>query len=60
MQFYTDPAREQDAHALPDAEVFQASENPSDPEYGCLDVGSFYWWLCFPGCQPDGDPNGIQ
>ena len=18
----------------------------------------FYWWACFPGCLPDGDPNG--
>jgi len=18
----------------------------------------FYWWTCFPGCIPDGEPNG--
>ena len=18
----------------------------------------FYWWACFPGCMPDGDPMG--
>jgi len=18
----------------------------------------FYWWSCFPGCLPDGEPNG--
>jgi hypothetical protein len=22
-----------------------------------VDAG-FYWWPCFPGCMPDGDPSG--
>jgi hypothetical protein len=22
-----------------------------------VDAG-FYWWACFPGCMPDGDPIG--
>lgn len=21
-------------------------------------TGGWYWWACFPGCLPDGDPNG--
>lgn len=24
---------------------------------GRLRVG-WYWWACFPGCLPDGEPNG--
>lgn len=23
-----------------------------------LDRTGWYWWACFPGCLPDGDPNG--
>lgn len=58
MQFYCDPEREQDAHALPDAEtfhsdaVFHASRMPENLERG------WYWWACFPGCLPDGPPSG--
>lgn len=26
-------------------------------EYGGLEEG-WYWQSCFPGCLPDGDPNG--
>ena len=22
------------------------------------DLRGWYWWSCFPGCLPDGDPNG--
>jgi hypothetical protein len=31
-----------------------------DPESNSetsLDAG-WYWWACFPGCLPDGDPSG--
>ncbi len=51
MQFYFDPSRESDPDALPDGEVF----------WGTPDEGlkpSWYWWSCFPGCLPDGDPVG--
>ena len=67
MQFYTDPTRESDPHALPDAEVFyiepggwSPSEIEGDYESGDtreLEPG-WYWWACFPGCLPDGDPIG--
>lgn len=29
----------------------------TDDEGDCLGSG-WYWWACFPGCLPDGEPNG--
>ena len=59
-QFYTEPERETDPHALPDAETFRIPEDyqpePVDDEEPYPD--GWYWWSCFPGCIPDGDPNG--
>lgn len=46
-QIYSDPEREHDPHALPDIEVFYDREN-----------NAWFWWACFPGCLPDGDPIG--
>ena len=42
-------------------EIFQGPEyseitNPEDPGY--LESRKWYWWSCFPGCLPDGDPCG--
>ena len=55
MQFYTDPARESEPHALPDAEVFHST----DCADGDLELeDGYYWRSCFPGCLPDGDPMG--
>ena len=67
-QFYFDPSRENETHALPDAELFYVNK------YGLLDGEQFYldrqdgtyqlaeegwyYWACFPGCLPDGDPIG--
>lgn len=72
MQFYTDPSREQDPHALPDAETFELANREllSDFRQFVLDrmaeddtllpsdLHGWYWWPCFPGCLPDGDPVG--
>tara|TARA_Y100001937_G_scaffold1078_1_gene1307 strand:- start:23116 stop:23337 length:222 start_codon:yes stop_codon:yes gene_type:complete len=55
MQFYTDPEREKDPNALPDAEVFHSSTYGHDVEG--YDDG-YYWWSCSPGCLPDGDAIG--
>lgn len=71
MQFYTDPEREKDPNALPNAEVFEwevpssataeallryeTLQNDDDDEP--LEPG-FYWWACMPGCLPDSDPQG--
>ena len=57
MQFYTDPTLETNPHALPDAEVFHSLDYRA--EHGAwLPEPGFYWWPCFPGCLPDGDPIG--
>jgi len=59
MQVYSDPKREAEEHALPDVEVFfytdydHHAENPEDS----LEPG-YYFWYCFPGCLPDGEPFG--
>lgn len=59
-QNYSDPTREHDPHALPNIEVFfHAHDNHCghNVEEGCGGEG-WYWWACFPGCLPDGDPIG--
>lgn len=56
MQAYSDPNRESDAYALPDVEVFWSDEQTTE-EGEALEAG-WYWWSCFPGCLPDGDPTG--
>lgn len=58
-QFYFDPSREGDKRSLPDAEVFYAEcgELGEDGDGDPLPAG-WYWWPCFPGCMPDGDPCG--
>lgn len=53
-QFYSHPEREGNPHALPDAEVFYAKPNELD---GNSHAG-WYYWFCFPGCLPDGEPIG--
>ena len=63
MQFYTDPERESDPHALPDAEVFHVTADEIQRDQWADDDGTpyepgFYWWSCFPGCLPDSDPFG--
>jgi hypothetical protein len=66
-QFYTNPARASDPHALPNAETFyvtrkEALQNAREIERGSIENGAtepgWYWWACFPGCMPDGEPNG--
>jgi hypothetical protein len=59
-QAYSDPSREADPHALPDIEVFYADSSDDweiDGEREPMQPG-WYWWSCFPGCLPDGDPCG--
>ena len=55
MQAYSDKTRESDPHALPNVEVFHVSNHP---ECTLDDPIGWYWWSCFPGCLPDGEPNG--
>ena len=70
-QFYLNPAREHESHALPDAETFYIDhrghcdgepfelphDNPRDTGYGLAEQG-WYWWPCFPSYLPDIDPYG--
>ena len=65
--FYSNPSRESAPHALPDCEAFEVSERAmqrhrrqhpgEDGPCGITSAG-WYWWPCFPGCMPDGDPVG--
>jgi hypothetical protein len=57
-QAYSDPTRESDPHALPNIEIFhQPDDGAITPSGAAMDAG-WYWWACFPGCLPDGDPIG--
>jgi hypothetical protein len=62
-QAYSNPARENDPHALPDVEVWKHECNGDcdsterNDETTCGGPG-WYWWPCFPGCLPDSDPIG--
>jgi hypothetical protein len=37
-------------------EVFYGG--PKTETAGLLTESGWYWWACFPGCTPDGDPCG--
>jgi hypothetical protein len=37
-------------------EVFQGG--PGTDTAGLLTGPGWYWWACFPGCMPDGEPSG--
>lgn len=64
MQAYSDPSREEDSHALPDIEVFWHDEGDYAEEEMWQDgdgepmPSGYYYWGCFPGCMPEGDPVG--
>lgn len=72
-QFYSNPDRASDPFALPDSDTFFIRPRNFAP-YGCplcpdgmgpedeaehkaSHVG-WYWQACFPGCMPDGEPEG--
>ena len=60
MQAYSNSDRENDAHALPDVEVYflsASAEGLTDEDGDQLEEG-WYWQAGFPGCMPDGEPNG--
>jgi hypothetical protein len=41
-------------NSLPNIEVFYARIGELGDDKSC----GYYWWSCFPGCLPDGEPNG--
>ena len=65
-QIYSNPERENDPYALPNIEVFGVSQMEVNYNLANLDhadeytitESGWYWWSCFPGCLPDGVPNG--
>jgi hypothetical protein len=60
-QEYSSTERADDPHALPDVEVYEVTQADIDSgDWGDLEMTEpgFYWWSCFPGCLPDGDPVG--
>lgn len=72
-RYYSDPRRASEPGALPDVEVWEHHHigpnalfpvehcEPTvavpDDEDKCRGRG-WYWHSCFPGCLPDGEPNG--
>lgn len=49
---YSDPFRASDPYTQPDIETFTHEDEGPGLEPG------WYWWSCFPGCLPSGDPYG--
>jgi hypothetical protein len=48
-----------DPYTLPSLEVFYLDEEDlSEGEWENELSPGWYWWPCFPGCLPDGDPCG--
>ena len=39
-------------------EVFQGLDVLENDNCDCQDLNGWYWWPCFAGCLPDGDPIG--
>lgn len=37
---------------------FEVFYNGTGDEQVHVDELGWYWWACFPGCMPDGDPMG--
>lgn len=55
-RIYSNPARADSPHSLPDVEVFEVRQGEW---LGQLNYEpGWYWWTCLPGCLPDSDPNG--
>lgn len=57
-QTYFNPEREDDLYSLPDCEIFYLDTEEMQDEMGEYYSPGWYWWACFPGCLPNGDPNG--
>ena len=63
MYAYSNSDRENDDHALPNIEVFFLKKatilvcDMRDEDGDFLGEG-YYWRAGFPGCLPDGEPNG--
>lgn len=45
-------------NALNGIEIFYLDEQEAGEMFGEGGEEGWYWWACFPGCLPDGEPNG--
>jgi len=52
--------KDSDGNEFGSFEVFESSQSAGyvEDEDGAPMADGFYWWACFPGCLPDGDPSG--
>jgi hypothetical protein len=41
----------------PELDSQKYARSQTDPDCGPQEPG-WYWWACFPGCLPEGDPTG--
>lgn len=63
MHIYSNPDREAGGNSLPNIEVFFLKKatilvcDMRDEEGDPFEEG-WYWQTGFPGCMPDGEPNG--
>jgi hypothetical protein len=57
-QAYSNPKRASDPYALPDVEIFWSDGKTMRDDEGEFLSRGWYWWPCFPGCLPDGEPIG--
>lgn len=57
-RIYSDPARANETHAITDVEVFHLDYGDDLAEQWPELMPGWYYWYCFPGCLPEGDPTG--
>ena len=57
-QYYSDESREEETYSLPNVEIFYAHKGELETEDGEKLGKGWYFWYCFPGCMPEGDPMG--
>ena len=48
------PFKDDEGRDYGNFEVFEIEAGDADEE----NSPGWYWWACFPGCLPDGDPEG--
>jgi hypothetical protein len=50
--------KDEDGQEYGSFEAFYAFKGDLIEENGEESAVGWYWWACFPGCLPDGDPEG--
>jgi hypothetical protein len=47
-----------DGSAIGSFETFHMTQKDARQCFGPEYDAGWYWWACFPGCMPDGEPSG--